>query len=301
LEKGYDVCGIVRRSSTFNTSRIDHIKDKLSLFYGDMLDQPSLISVLAQVRPSMIFHMAAQSHVRVSFDAPETTFDITGKGTLNLLEAVRANNLTKDVRIYNATSSEMFGDVVQVPQNELTRFRPCSPYGVAKVASYHMADVYRKSYGMFICNGILFNHEHYRRGDNFVTQKIAKNVAEIHFGLKNTFALGNIDAKRDWGWAPDYMDAAFKMLQHNTPDDYVVATGETHSVKEFLHEACKCVCIDPETSVTFDKRLHRPSEVNLLLGDASKIRDTLEWSPSVQFKQLVSTMVEHQMSRMFPG
>ncbi len=298
LSKGYEVFGIVRRVSIFNTERIDHIRNNLTLIYGDLLDQRSLEDAIRLSRPHEIYNLAAMSHVRVSFDVPQYTLNVTGDGVLNLLEAVRTNNMETNTRIYQASSSEMFGRVLETPQNEKTPFNPCSPYGCAKVLAHNIASVYRESYKMFICNGILFNHESSRRGENFVTQKIAKAVAMIRKGKQKTLELGNLSAKRDWGYAPDYVKAMWLMLQHNTPDDYVVATGETHSVQEFVDTAFKYVGLDPKKYVKINKKYFRPFEVDLLLGDASKIKNILKWTPTVRFDQLVAKMVNYWLEKI---
>jgi GDPmannose 4,6-dehydratase len=296
LEKGYEVFGVVRRASTFNTQRIDHIRNQITLLYGDLMDQGSLENALKLARPHEIYHLAAMSHVRVSFDTPKYTVDTTGVGTLNLLEAVRSTSLDTSVRIYNACSSEMFGKVLETPQKETTPFNPCSPYGCAKVFSHNIASVYRQSYNMFICNGILFNHESERRGNNFVTQKIARGVAEIIAGTRDFIELGNLDARRDWGYSPEYVQAMWLMLQHELPDDYVVATGETHSVRDFVTAAFEYVGVDDwEKYVVTNSKYFRPAEVDLLLGDASKIKRVLNWTSTIKFNDLVGIMVQHQL------
>src|SRR5215210_4191094 len=276
LEKGYEVHGIVRRSSSFNTGRIDHLyRDphergvRLLTHYGDLADPVALTKLLYELQPDEIYHLGAQSHVRVSFDIPEYTFDVTAAGTLRLLEAIREAGVK--TRFYQASSSEMYG-AAPPPQSEDTPFHPRSPYAVAKVAAYWAAVNYREAYGMFASNGILFNHESERRGETFVTRKITRAVARIKHGLQDKLYLGNLDAKRDWGFAPDYVDAMWRMLQHREPDDYVIATGETHSVGEFLEKAFTRVGLSWRDHVVLDQKFERPAEVDLLLGDASKAR-----------------------------
>jgi GDPmannose 4,6-dehydratase len=302
LDKGYEVHGIVRRSSSFNTDRIDHLyhdphEKGVLLFthYGDLSDPVSLTKLLYELQPEEIYHLGAQSHVRVSFDIPEYTFDITGAGTLRLLEAIRESGVT--TRFYQASSSEMFGSA-DPPQSESTPFHPRSPYAVAKVAAYWAAVNYREAYGMFTSNGILFNHESERRGETFVTRKITRAVARIKHGLQDKLYLGNLDAKRDWGYAPDYVEAMWMMLQAGEPDDFVVATGETHSVRDFLEHAFRHAGLDWEPHVEIDPRYFRPSEVDALLGDASKAREKLGWAPRVGFEELVRIMVDADMSAL---
>jgi GDPmannose 4,6-dehydratase len=296
LAKGYEVHGLIRRASTFNTKRIDHLyedphaKDKrLFLHYGDLTDGSRLVTLLASIQPAEVYHLAAQSHVRVSFDEPEYTGDTTGMGTTRLLEAIRMIGL--DCRFYQASSSEMFG-ATPPPQNEETPFHPRSPYGAAKLYGYWMTRNYREAYDMFAVNGILFNHESPRRGETFVTRKITRAVAAIKAGRQDVLHLGNLDARRDWGFAPDYVRAMWLMLQHTTPDDYVIATGEAHSVREFLAAAFSHVGLEWERYVKISPRYYRPTEVDLLLGDASKARRILGWTPSVTFKELVELMVD---------
>lgn len=298
LEKNYRVFGLVRRSSLFNTERIDHIRDKLDLEYGDLTDTSSLTELIKLIRPHEIYNLGAQSYVPVSFKAPQSTLDITGTGVLNLLEAVRASNMEGAVQIYQAGSSEMFGDVLETPQNENTPFNPCSPYGCAKILGFNLCKVYRKSYRMFISNGILFNHESERRGENFVTQKIAKSVVEIVKGERDVLRLGNLEAKRDWGYAPDYVRAMWMMLQHNIPDDFVVATGETHTVLEFVKKAFQYVNLNWEDYVRVDHKYFRPCEVNILLGDSYKINKVLGWQPNVTFDELVTKMVDYWILKL---
>jgi GDPmannose 4,6-dehydratase len=293
LEKGYAVHGLVRRSSSFNTWRIDHVRDRLVLHYGDLVDQNSLIRTLEAVGPDEIYNLAAQSHVKVSFDMPEYTASVTALGVLRLLDAVRELGLR--ARVYQAGSSEMFGLVQETPQTEKTPFHPRSPYGVAKVFGHWLAINYREGYGMHASNGILFNHESPRRGENFVTRKITMGVAAIKSGHQRELRLGNLDAKRDWGYAKDYVEAMWLMLQQSQPDDYVVATGETHSVREFLEEAFSHVGLHWQDHVKVDPKYFRPAEVDVLLGDPRKARTVLGWSPRVNFKDLVRLMVDADM------
>jgi GDPmannose 4,6-dehydratase len=290
LEKGYEVHGLVRRSSSFNTWRIDHVRDRLSLHYGDLVDQNSLVRALEIVGPDEVYNLAAQSHVKVSFEMPEYTTDVTALGVMRVLDAVREVGL--ETRVYQAGSSEMFGLVQETPQTEKTPFHPRSPYAVSKVFGHWMAVNYRESYGMHVSNGILFNHESPRRGENFVTRKITMGVAAIKQGRQRELRLGNLDAKRDWGFARDYVEAMWMMLQQDQPDDYVVATGETHSVREFCEEAFSAVDLDWQDFVKVDPKYFRPAEVDLLLGDSSKAREVLGWEPRVTFKDLARLMVE---------
>ncbi len=290
LDKGYEVHGLVRRSSSFNTWRIDHIRDELVLHYGDLVDQNSLARALEALRPDEVYNLAAQSHVRVSFDMPEYTTDVTAIGVLRVLDAVR--DLDLHPRVYQAGSSEMFGLVQETPQTEKTPFHPRSPYAVSKVYGHWMAVNYRESYRMYVANGILFNHESPRRGENFVTRKITTGIAAIKQGRAKELRLGNLDAKRDWGYAKDYVDAMWRILQRDEPGDYVVATGETHSVREFCEEAFRCVGLDWKDFVKVDAKYFRPAEVDMLLGDASKAQRELGWKPNVTFKELVKLMVE---------
>jgi GDPmannose 4,6-dehydratase len=294
LEKGYEVHGLVRRSSSFNTWRIDHIRDRLSLHYGDLVDQNSLARTLEAIEPQEVYNLAAQSHVKVSFEMPEYTTDVTGLGVLRLLDAVRELDLP--VRVYQAGSSEMYGLVQETPQTERTPFHPRSPYGIAKVFGHWMAVNYREGYGLHVSNGILFNHESPRRGENFVTRKITMAVAAIKQGKLKELRLGNLDAKRDWGFAKDYVEAMWLMLQQPTPDDYVVAMGETHSVREFLEEAFSCVGLDWKDFVKVDPKYFRPAEVDILLGDPTKARTVLGWKPKVSFRELVRLMVEADLA-----
>jgi len=300
LKKGYAVYGIIRRSSSFNTERIDHIyqdphnpNPKLRLIYGDLNDASSLNKIVRTVQPTEIYHLGSQSHVRVSFDIPEYTGEITGLGAVRLLEAIRETGI--QTQFYNASSSEMFGNA-PVPQNEHTPFQPRSPYAAAKLYAHWMTVNYRESYGLFACNGILFNHESPRRGETFVTRKIAKAVARIKVGVQDKLFLGNLDARRDWGYAGDYVDAIWMMLQQPKPTDYVIATGETHSVRDFLDEAFAYVDLDWKKYVEIDPRYYRPVEVDLLQGDASKAKRELGWEPNVRFKELVRMMVDSDLS-----
>lgn len=297
LSKGYEVHGIKRRSSSFNTARIDaifpdlHDRDaRLFLHFADLADSTSLIKLLYRLQPDEIYHLGAQSHVRVSFDIPEYTGDITALGTTRLLEAIREAGIK--AKFYQASSSEMFGRAVETPQRETTPFRPCSPYGCAKVHAFWMTTNYREAYGIFACNGILFNHESPRRGETFVSRKITRAVARIHAGVQGKLYLGNLDAKRDWGYAPEYVEAMWRMLQQDEPDDFVVATGETHTVREFVELAFECVGLDWRKYVEIDPRYFRPTEVEILQGDYSKARDRLEWEPKVKFHELVKVMVD---------
>jgi GDPmannose 4,6-dehydratase len=290
LEKGYEVHGLVRRSSSFNTWRIDHIRDRLALHYGDLVDQNSLARALEAIEPAEIYNLAAQSHVKVSFEMPEYTSGVTALGVLRLLDAVRELGLP--TRVYQAGSSEMYGLVQETPQTERTPFHPRSPYGISKVFGHWTAVNYREGYGLHVSNGILFNHESPRRGENFVTRKITMGVAAIKQGKLKELRLGNLDAKRDWGFAKDYVEAMWLMLQRPQPDDYVVATGETHSVREFLEEAFGCAGLDWKDFVKVDPKYFRPAEVDVLLGDPTKVRTVLGWKPKVSFKELVRLMVE---------
>ncbi|NEO19841.1 MULTISPECIES: GDP-mannose 4,6-dehydratase [unclassified Moorena] len=307
LEKGYEVHGIIRRTSTFNTDRIDHIyvdphnqNARFFLHYGDLTDGVTLRRILEAVKPSEIYNLGAQSHVRVSFDSPEYTVDSVGMGTLRLLEAIRdyRQRTGIDVRFYQAGSSEMFGKVQDIPQKETTPFYPRSPYACAKVYAHWQTINYRESYGMFACNGILFNHESPRRGETFVTRKITRAIARIVGGQQKKLYLGNLDSKRDWGYAKDYVKAMWLMLQQDKPDDYVVATGETHSVKEFLEIAFKYVNLDWNNYVEFDERYLRPAEVDILIGDPTKAKKALGWEPSVTFEELVALMVEADLQAL---
>jgi GDPmannose 4,6-dehydratase len=307
LEQGYEVHGIIRRTSTFNTDRIDHIYEdphkegvRLFLHYGDLTDGTTLRRILEEVQPVEIYNLGAQSHVRVSFDSPEYTADTVGMGTLRLLEAIRdyQHRTGIQVRFYQAGSSEMYGLVQAVPQNETTPFYPRSPYACAKLYAHWQTVNYRESYGLFACNGILFNHESPRRGETFVTRKITRAVAQIVVGKQKKLYMGNLEAKRDWGYAKDYVRAMWLMLQQEQPDDYVIATGETHSVREFLELAFGYVNLNWQDHVEFDERYLRPAEVELLIGDSTKARQKLSWEPSVTFKELVSLMVEADLQAL---
>lgn len=300
LDKGYQVFGIVRRSSSFNTDRIDHLYQdphvpnaRLRMFYGDLNDSSSLNTILRQTEPEEIYNLGAQSHVRVSFDVPEYTGEVTGLGTVRILEAIRDTGIKP--KFYQASSSELFGRVRETPQTELTPFYPRSPYACAKAYAYHITVNYRESYGLFACNGILFNHESERRGETFVSRKITRAATRIKLGLQNRLFMGNLDARRDWGHAKDYVEAMWLMLQADEADDYVIATGETHSVREFLSEAFGYLDLDWQQYVETDPRYYRPAEVDFLLGDASKARRVLGWEPKIDFKQLVRMMVDHDL------
>ena len=299
LKKGYEVHGVIRRSSTFNTSRIDHLyRDPhlmgthLFLHYGDLSDSVQMIKLLYDLEPEEIYNLGAQSHVRVSFDIPEYTGNVTGLSAVRILEAVREAGLARRVRYYQASSSEMFGEVAEIPQTETTPFHPRSPYGCAKVFAYWLTVNYRESYNLHANNGILFNHESPRRGETFVTRKITQAAARIKVGLQDKLYLGNLDAQRDWGYTPEFVEAMWMMLQQETPDDYVIATNETHSVKDFCVEAFSRVDLDWEKYVEYDKRYERPAEVNLLKGNPAKAKRQLDWEPKVKFKELVGIMVD---------
>jgi GDPmannose 4,6-dehydratase len=313
LEKGYFVYGLVRRSSSFNRSRIEHLRDNknFKMLYADLSDSSSLIHILYQTKPDEVYNLAAQSHVRISFDIPEYTADVDGIGVLRLLEGIRMlqNETGKKVKFYQASTSELFGKVQEIPQKETTPFYPRSPYGCAKLYGYWITKNYRESYDMFACNGILFNHESPRRGENFVTKKITTEVAKIKVGLTDCIYLGNLDSKRDWGHAKDFVEAMWLMMQKEVPSDYVIATGETHSVREFLEEAFRAVEIPiksngkqgvdeeyvrtdtGEVVVKIDSVFFRPAEVDLLIGDSTKARKELGWTPKILFKDLVREMV----------
>src|SRR5207253_7326410 len=297
LEKGYEVHGIIRRASTFNTSRIDHLYAdphingvRMFLHYGDLADSVNLVKLLYELKPEEIYHLGAQSHVRVSFDIPEYTSDVTGVGTIRILEAIREVGLRS--RFYQASSSEMFGKAQSVPQDEKTPFWPRSPYGVAKVFAYWATVNYRESYGLCASNGILFNHESPRRGETFVTRKITRAVAAIRLGLQKELFLGNLDAKRDWGYAPEYVEGMWRILQHDEGDDYVLATNETHTVREFVEAAFGHANLDWKDYVKHDARYERPAEVDLLVGNAAKAKAVLDWEPKVRFEELVHIMVD---------
>jgi GDPmannose 4,6-dehydratase len=290
LEKGYEVHGIMRRNSTFTTGRIEHIFEQVEMHYGDLADSSSLQHIVSKVQPDEVYNLAAQSHVKVSFDVPEYTADVTGTGTLRLLEAIRTT--APKAKFYQASSSEMFGKVLEVPQTEKTPFYPRSPYGAAKVYSYWITKNYRESYDMYACNGILFNHESPRRGETFVTRKITRAVASIKLGKQDKLYLGNLDAKRDWGFAGDYVEAMWLMLQQKNPDDYVVATNETHTVREFCEKAFGHVGLNWEDYVEVDEKYNRPAEVDLLIGDPAHAKKRLNWEPKVTFEGLVKMMVD---------
>ena len=302
LAKGYEVHGIIRGCSTFNTQRIDHLYTdphingtKMFLHYGDLADGVMLMKLIYQLQPDEIYHLGAQSHVRVSFDVPEYTGDVTGLGTLRLLEAIREVGLEGKCRFYQASSSEMFGLVQEVPQTEKTPFYPRSPYGCAKVYAYWLTVNYRESYGMHATNGILFNHESPRRGETFVTRKITRAATRIKLGLQDKLYLGNLDAQRDWGYAKEYVEAMWLMLQQDEGDDYVMATNKTHSVKDFVIETFNNLDLDWEKYVDYDKRYERPTEVELLIGDPAKAKKQLGWEPKVKFKELVKIMVDSDL------
>ena len=302
LKKGYQVYGIIRRSSSFNTDRIDHLYEdphelgtRLRLLYGDLNDSSSLNSILRQGQPDEIYNLGAQSHVRVSFDIPEYTGEVTGLGTVRFLEAIRELGIKP--KFYQASSSELYGKVVETPQTETTPFYPRSPYACAKAYAYHITVNYRESYDMFACNGILFNHESERRGETFVSRKITRAATRIKVGLQDKLYLGNLEARRDWGYARDYVEAMWLMMQAEEADDYVIATGETHSVRDFLDKTFAYLDLDWKQYVEVDPRYFRPAEVDLLLGDAGKARTKLGWAPKVDFDQLVKLMVEHDLAR----
>jgi GDPmannose 4,6-dehydratase len=300
LEKGYEVYGIIRRSSSFNTDRIDHLYQdpheqgtRLRLLYGDLNDSSSLNTILRQTAPDEIYNLGAQSHVRVSFDVPEYTGEVTGLGTVRILEAIREAGIRP--KFYQASSSELFGKVLETPQTERTPFYPRSPYGCAKAYAYWITVNYRESYGLFACNGILFNHESERRGETFVSRKITRAATRIKMGLQDKLYLGNLDARRDWGYARDYVEAMWLMMQADVADDYVIATGQTHSIREFLDEAFGHLELDWNKYVEIDPRYFRPTEVDLLLGDATKAREALGWEPKVGFQELVRLMVDNDL------
>jgi len=301
LGKGYEVHGIIRRASSFNTARIDHLYTdphingvRLFLHYGDISDSTNLIKLLYRIQPDEVYHLAAQSHVRVSFDIPEYTGDVTALSTIRILEAIRETGVNS--RFYQASSSEMFGLAREFPQKETTPFYPRSPYGVAKVYAYWATVNYRESYNLFACNGILFNHESPRRGETFVTRKVTRAVAEIKAGRQDKLYLGNLDAQRDWGYAKEYVEAMWLMMQQDQPEDYVIATGEAHSVREFVSEAFSHADLDWRNHVEIDPKYYRPSEVDLLVGDAGKAKRVLGWEPQTRFKGLVQLMVDADMA-----
>jgi GDPmannose 4,6-dehydratase len=300
LEKGYEVHGIIRRVSTFNTERIDHLYQdphkpgtRLFLTFGDLNDSSSLNSILRKIQPDEIYNLGAQSHVRVSFDIPEYTAEVTGVGAVRILEAIREVGIRP--KFYQASSSEMFGKASESPQTERTPFYPRSPYACAKVFAYHSTINYRESYGLFACNGILFNHESERRGETFVTRKITRAATRIKLGIQDKLYLGNLDARRDWGYAKDFVEAIWLMMQAETADDFVIATGETHSVREFVEQAFSYVDLDWKEYVEIDPDYYRPTEVDYLQGDSSKARRILGWEPKVGFKELVRLMIDHDM------
>ncbi|MCB1095099.1 MAG: GDP-mannose 4,6-dehydratase [Verrucomicrobiae bacterium] len=303
LQKGYEVHGIIRRASSFNTGRIDHLytdphfdNTRLFLHYGDLTDSVALVKLLYELKPAEIYNLGAQSHVRVSFDIPESTGDIVGLGALRILEAVREAGLVDKVRFYQASSSEMYGEVREVPQSETTPFWPRSPYACAKVYAHWLTVNYRESYGLHASNGILFNHESPRRGETFVTRKITRAATRIKLGLQEKLYLGNLDAKRDWGYAKEYVEAMWLILQQERPDDFVIATGETHSVKEFCEATFAALNLDWEKYVVYDKRYERPAEVDLLVGDSTKAKRLLNWEPKVKFPDLVKIMVDADLA-----
>jgi len=322
LSKSYIVYGIIRSSSLFNRQRIEHIfsyessnEKNFFLRYGDMTDASNIVRIIKEIEPDEIYHLAAQSHVQISFNTPEYTADVDGIGTLRLLEAVRILNLEKTVKIYNATTSELFGKVQETPQNELTPFYPRSPYGIAKLYSFWISKNYREAYNMFCCNGILFNHESPRRGENFISRKITLSIAKIIRGEQNKIYLGNLEAKRDWGFAPEYVESMWKILQQNNPDDYVISTGETHTVREFVELAFREVDIElewvgsgldergldnktKEVLIEISSKYYRPTEVEVLLGDSKKARKVIGWSPKIKFKELVSIMMSADLKKV---
>jgi len=310
IEKGYEVHGIVRRSSLINTHRIDHIFDKINLHYGDLTDSLNLVSLISKISPNEIYNLGAQSHVKVSFELPEYTGNVDGLGTVRILEAVRILGMEKECKIYQASTSEMFGLVQEIPQKETTPFYPRSPYGCAKVYAYWTTKNYRESYGLYACTGILFNHESPRRGETFVTRKIVQGLSRISVGLQDMLYLGNLNAKRDWGHAKDFVEAMWLMLQQEQPDDYVIATGEQYSVREFVNEASPYFGLHIEWEgdginevgvekftrrpvIKVDPKYFRPAEVETLLGDATKAKEILGWEPKISFKQLVEDMCIH--------
>ena len=296
LEKGYEVYGMVRRSSVEKLDRIEHIRDRVKFVQADLLDQLSIISAIREADPDEVYNLAAMSFVPTSWSQPVLTGEFTAIGVTRMLEAIRLVN--KNIKFYQASSSEMFGKVRQNPQNENTPFHPRSPYGVAKVYGHYITVNYRESYGIFAASGILFNHESPRRGLEFVTKKVTNAVAKIKLGLTESLYLGNLDAKRDWGYAKDYVEAMWLMLQQGSPDDYVISTGETHSVKEWVEASFSCLDLDWEKYVKMDEKLLRPAEVDLLIGDSTKARDKLGWKPQVNFEGLVKLMVEHDYNEL---
>ena len=302
LSKGYEVHGLIRRSSTFNTNRIDHLyrdphdpEAQLFLHYGDLTDGQNLTNLVLDLEPDEIYNLGAQSHVRVSFDSPQYTVQTTGIGALNVLEAARQLNKSKKTKVYQASSSEMYGDVVETPQTEKTPFHPQSPYACAKVYAFHQTVNYREAYGLFAVNGILFNHESPRRGETFVTRKITRAATRIKFGLQEKLYLGNLDAKRDWGYAKDYVEGMWMMLQHDTPEDFVLATGQTQSIRDFLNYTFEYIDLDWNDYVEIDPRYFRPTEVNKFLGDFSKAKELLGWEPQTSCRELAQLMVDHDL------
>jgi GDPmannose 4,6-dehydratase len=307
LAKGYEVHGVVRRSSSVNRTRIDHLREapepersRLHLHYGDLADSVALVKLLYLIQPDEVYNLAAQSHVRVSFDIAEYTGDITGLGAQRILEAIIESGIGKKVRFYQASSSEMFGLAHAVPQTETTPFHPRSPYACAKVYAHHLTVNYREAYGLFACSGILFNHESPRRGENFVTRKITLSAARIKRGLQRELTLGNLDACRDWGYAPEYVEGMWRMLQQDTPDDYVLATNETHTIRDFLTAAFEQVGLDWREHVKFDARFLRPAEVDLLIGDYTKAQQKLGWEPKTRMRALARLMVEADVAALEP-
>ena len=322
LEKGYEVHGIIRRSSSFNTGRIDHIFQdpheknlRVFLHYGDLTDSSSLINLIANIQPDEIYNLGAQSHVKVSFETPEYTAQVDALGILRILEAVRFLGFEKKTKIYQASTSELYGKTIETPQNENTSFYPRSPYGVAKLYAFWIAKNYRESYDMFVCNGILFNHESPRRGRTFVTKKIINSLCKIKCGMEECLYLGNLEAKRDWGYAKEYVESMWLMLQQDKPDDYVIATGESHSVRDFVEETCKNLGMNLEwrgeglheegvnkstgrVIIKIDNRYYRPSEVDYLVGNASKAKEKLNWTPKTKFHDLIKLMVEFELSKV---
>jgi len=317
LKKGYEVHGIIRRSSSFNTSKIDHIFDKLELNYGDLTDSTSIDTIIQKIKPDEIYHLGAQSHVKVSFDIPKYTSDVNSFGTLYLLESMKKH--VPNAKFYNASSSELFGKVQETPQNENTPFYPISPYGVSKIHSYWMTKTYRQSYNLFATNGILFNHESERRGGTFVTKKVISKLIDmiVYHGNVEPLLIGNLEAKRDWGYTPEYVEGMWKMLQHSEPDDFVLATGETHSVRELIEEVCKQlnlnlewygkgkseigICtnlgISRKTIVKVNPIYFRPNEINSLLGDPSKAKKLLNWEAKIKFKELIEIMIKNEFNK----
>ena len=294
LEKGYEVHGIIRRSSSFNTGRINHIINRLHLHHNDLADGSALSRLLGEIKPDEVYNLGAQSHVRVSFDVPEYTADVDALGTLRLLEALKAQ--CPEAKFYQASSSELFGKVLETPQTEKTPFYPRSPYGIAKQFAYWTTVNYRER-GIFACNGILFNHESPRRGETFVSRKITRAATRIKFGLQDRLLLGNLDAQRDWGYAKEYVEAMWLMLQQDVPEDFVIATGETHTIRDFLDEAFEYLDLDWQEYVGIDSKYYRPTEVDILLGDASKAKVVLGWESRVQFRDLVHLMIESDLKK----